>query len=101
MEIEHCVCLSWFSVGCESHEQDGETLSRTRVARHPKASGDPAMAFKPPLRRTGAVAPGSNVGSGLAAGDVTNTTEAFARRAEGFPRGTYQRRMPSLSINVL
>jgi hypothetical protein len=101
MDIEHCVCLSWFSVGCESHEQDGETLSPAHAARHPKASGDPAMALKPPLRRTGAGAPGSNVGSGLAAGDLTNTTEAFVQRAEGFPRGILQRRMPSLSINVL
>jgi len=28
MHIEHCVFLSWFSASPESHEQDGEKLSR-------------------------------------------------------------------------
>ena len=28
MDIEHCDFLSWFSRRGESHEQDGETLSR-------------------------------------------------------------------------
>jgi hypothetical protein len=27
MNVEHCDCLSWFSGKCESHKQDGETLS--------------------------------------------------------------------------
>jgi hypothetical protein len=31
--------------GSESHEQDGETLSRAQSARNETASGDPAMAF--------------------------------------------------------
>jgi hypothetical protein len=38
----------------ERHEQDGETLFRAGVPRPEKASGDPAMAFVPPVRRTGA-----------------------------------------------
>ena len=55
MDIEHCDFLSWFSRRGESHEQDGETLSRAAEPRARTASGDPAMAFEPPLRRTGAV----------------------------------------------
>jgi hypothetical protein len=43
MLIEHCFCLSWFSARSESHEQDGEKLSRIPDAT---ASGDPAMAFR-------------------------------------------------------
>jgi hypothetical protein len=33
MHIEHCIFLSWFSVGPESHEQDGEKLRAARKAR--------------------------------------------------------------------
>jgi hypothetical protein len=51
--IEHFDFLSWFSRRGERHEQDGETLSRATTPRIAKASGDPAMAFVPPLRRTG------------------------------------------------
>jgi hypothetical protein len=47
MNIEHCGFLSWFSDSCESHEQDGERLSRTRDPRPAPASSDPAMAFEP------------------------------------------------------
>jgi hypothetical protein len=43
MHIEHCLCLSWFPARSESHEQDGEKLSRIPDAT---ASGDPAMAFR-------------------------------------------------------
>jgi hypothetical protein len=32
MDIEHCVCLSCFSARTESHEQDGEKLSRVRAS---------------------------------------------------------------------
>jgi hypothetical protein len=46
MHIEHCVFLSWFSASPESHEQDGEKLSRVTAAREATASGDPAMAFR-------------------------------------------------------
>jgi hypothetical protein len=35
-----------FSGKPESHEQDGETLSRARFARNETASGDPAMASR-------------------------------------------------------
>ncbi len=47
MDIEHCVFLSWFSARPESHEQDGEKLSRvTARCGMRTASGDPAMAFR-------------------------------------------------------
>jgi len=46
MHIEHCGYLSWLSEGSESHEQDGEKLSRIAAKREATASGDPAMAFK-------------------------------------------------------
>jgi hypothetical protein len=46
MHIEHSVFLSWFSASPESHEQDGEKLSRVTAAREATASGDPAMAFR-------------------------------------------------------
>ena len=47
MHIEHCVFLSWFSASPESHEQDGEKLSRVTVRCGMRtASGDPAMAFR-------------------------------------------------------
>src|SRR6478752_10846064 len=49
MHIEHCIFLSWFSASPESHEQDGEKLSRVTAARRATASGDPAMAFEPCL----------------------------------------------------
>jgi hypothetical protein len=44
-----------FSEKPESHEQDGETLSRARFARNETASGDPAMASRSSIR----LAPGS------------------------------------------
>ena len=76
MDIEHWYFLSWLSRRGDGHEQDGETLSRAAVPRAGKASGDPAMAFEPPLRRTGAAfrdaAPGSNIGSAFAAGETTD-----------------------------
>jgi hypothetical protein len=54
VDIEHCIFLSWLSRRGDGHEQDGETLTRAAALRAGKASGDPAMAFEPPLRRTGA-----------------------------------------------
>jgi hypothetical protein len=52
MDIEHLIFLSWFSRRGDGHEQDGETLTRAAALRAGKASGDPAMAFEPPLRRS-------------------------------------------------
>src|SRR6266851_5538309 len=52
MDIEHCDCLSRFSRRGESHEQDGERLTRAKL-RSASASGDPAMAFGPSVERTG------------------------------------------------
>jgi hypothetical protein len=45
MNIEHFICLSWFSACPESHEQDGEKL-RVTAERERTASCDPAMAFQ-------------------------------------------------------
>src|ERR1700734_3798694 len=47
VNIKHCDCLSWFSAKCESHKQDGETLSAQQRCNAATASGDPAMAFGP------------------------------------------------------
>jgi hypothetical protein len=46
MHIEHFVFLSWFPASLESHEQDGEKLSRVTAVRKATVSGDPAMAFR-------------------------------------------------------
>src|SRR6185312_14239607 len=46
MHIEHCVFLSCFSASPESHEQDGEKLSRIVAMQRATASTDPAMAFR-------------------------------------------------------
>jgi hypothetical protein len=46
MHIEHFIFLSWFPASLESHEQDGEKLSRVTAVRKATASGDPAMAFR-------------------------------------------------------
>jgi hypothetical protein len=102
MDIEHCDCLSWFSDGSESHEQDGERLSRAAAPLPGKAPGDPAMALEPPLRRTGAIAPGSNIGG--ASGRRRNNgrlLKASGTSRAAAPRGIAQRRMPSFSINAL
>jgi hypothetical protein len=48
MNIEHGLSLSWFRRKGESHEQDGERLSRAALAPSKTASGDPAMAFDLP-----------------------------------------------------
>jgi hypothetical protein len=55
MDIKHWYFLSWLSRRGDDHEQDGETLSRAAKPRAGKVSRDPAMAFEPPLRRTGAL----------------------------------------------
>jgi hypothetical protein len=55
MDIEHWYFLSWFSRRGVGHEQDGETFFRAKPSLAKRASGDPAMAFEPPLRRTGAL----------------------------------------------
>jgi hypothetical protein len=50
MDIEHFGCLSWFAGSGESHEQDGEALTRAAkpcgIARPRSAPSDPAMAFE-------------------------------------------------------
>jgi hypothetical protein len=45
VNIEHFGFSLFGSGKRESHEQDGETLSRAHHARVETASGDPAMAF--------------------------------------------------------
>jgi hypothetical protein len=66
MDVEHSVFLSWFSGRGESHEQDGETLSRSAWLRVKSASGDPAMAFGPSIDTDGrSFAPASDLGSVL------------------------------------
>jgi hypothetical protein len=72
MDIEHSDRLSWFSRRGERHEQDGEILIRAVVPRAGKVSGDPAMAFVPPVRRTGALCARFKIGSAIAAGGKTD-----------------------------
>src|SRR6266508_3414389 len=63
MDIEHCDCLSRFSRRGESHEQDGERLTRAKP-RSASASSDPAMAFGPSVERTGRSSARLTIGSG-------------------------------------
>jgi hypothetical protein len=55
MDIEHWYFLSWLSRRGDGHEQDGETFFRAALSLAKRTSGDPAMAFEPSLKRTGAV----------------------------------------------
>src|SRR5262245_21435321 len=73
MHIEHFVFLSWFPASLESHEQDGEKLSRVTASREATASGDPAMAFRtlPCRRRRSSSAPAKSPAAPIAAG-LTN-----------------------------
>jgi hypothetical protein len=106
MHIEHSVFLSWFSGPPESHEQDGEKLSRVTVERGMRAaSGDPAMAFRAlPCRKRRSL-------SALACRRQRhrrriNTANEFfhsltERAGHWTLRGINYRRMPSFSIKVL
>jgi hypothetical protein len=49
VDVEHFGFLSWVLRKRESHEQDGETLSRA-FALNETASGDPAMALRSSVR---------------------------------------------------
>ena len=108
MHIEHCVFLSWFSARSESHEQDGEKLSRVTVEYGMRTvSGDPAMAFRAlPCRKRRTL-------SALAcrrqrhrrriksANAVSHSLHGNARGLERPARVQNYRRMPSFSIKVL
>ena len=106
MDIEHCVFLSWFSAGPESHEQDGEKLPRVTVeAGKRTASGDPAMAFRtlalsrdrtfsePACRRRRLR---RRINSECVTGIRSRNARGTCVRAD-----TNHRRMPSFSIKVL
>jgi hypothetical protein len=68
MDIKHFLRLSRFRGNGESHEQDGERLTRARV-RLASASSDPAMAFWPFRLMDGAIIRAvPDCGSILAAG---------------------------------
>jgi hypothetical protein len=81
--------------GAWGHEQDGEMLFAIMLrgaTSHPvTAASDPAMALRLRRGEPAPYAPGSIIGSGLAAGGAR---EMSARKFS-------QRRMPSLSINAL
>ena len=68
MNVKHCDGLSWFSRRGESHEQDGERLSRAATFRGRTASGDPAMASGPSWYRRTNNSLRRSVGSNPAAG---------------------------------
>jgi hypothetical protein len=75
MHIEHFVFLSCFSASSESHEQDGEKLSRITAMREATASGDPAMAFRtlPCRKRRSLSALAKLPAAPIAAGSIERT----------------------------
>src|SRR4029078_9962387 len=105
MHIEHCVFLSWFPASPESHEQDGEKLSRATAMRGANASGDPAMAFRTWLCARATLSPlPKPPAAPIAAGLIERSRPRAALRnapGESAPRGTNHRRMPSFSIKFL
>jgi hypothetical protein len=90
MNIEHCVFLSWFQAGPESHEQDGEKLSRVaaragceqRLAILPWRS-EPCLVARDDHYRLLLVA-----GDAIAAGSYERmrTRIRFTKRAGGMSR---------------
>src|SRR5688572_10673917 len=100
MDIEHFSLLSSVIRKPESHEQDGETLrAQARIAA---ASGDPAMALL--LQSVGTdrhFRPAYSAAAHSTGLPPTKRDEARLQRARRTARETVQRRMPSLSINVL
>jgi hypothetical protein len=106
MHIEHFVFLSWFPASLESHEQDGEKLSRVTALREATASGDPAMAFRtlPCRRRRSLSAPAKSPAAPIAAGSTSKRVHALlyeTRWAQRAPREINHRRIPSFSIKLL
>src|SRR5262249_22977521 len=102
MDVEHCLCLSRFSRRGESHEQDGERLSRASVARTKTASSDPAMALGPSLARTGDLRPSlKSATASLPDEMAADYTLRLMDARNGPARERSQRRMPSRSINDL
>jgi hypothetical protein len=100
MCIEHCDCLSWFSGLRESHEQDGERLSLAKALRIETASGDPAMAIGPSSDADGH-RPVALIGS-LLLPDKRRRHLAIRHGTRELSRAqTFQRRIPSRSINSL
>ena len=85
LDIEHCDCLSWFSRRCESHEQDGETLSAQQwpLPSLP-ASGDPAMALGPSCECDGPAARRSK-SAASAAGQMGGRIMRSATKRAGLP----------------
>src|SRR5215467_5761570 len=104
MNIEHCIFLSWFTASPESHEQDGEKLSRVAAMRRKTASGDPAMAFRTlPCRKGDPYRPLPFTGRAFRRRLNERTRPRVALRiALGqCPARKNHRRMPSFSIKFL
>jgi peptidoglycan/xylan/chitin deacetylase (PgdA/CDA1 family) len=100
MDIEHFGLLSSVIRKTESHEQDGETLRAN--ARIKRASGDPAMALLfQSVGTDGRFRPAYSAAAHSTGLPPTMRDEARLQRARRTARETLQRRMPSLSINVL
>ena len=101
MNVKHCRFLSWFSIGRESHEQDGETLGANDM-RPATASGDPAMALQPFGARmifSPAICPAASMLPDLTDSGRVRHPLKHARHVAA--QNLLQRRMPSLSISVL
>jgi hypothetical protein len=101
MHIEHFVFLSWFPASLESHEQDGEKLSRVTAVRGATASGDPAMAFEPSIERTGDYSARLAKSAAASLPDEQRSRPVSASKRASTPRTNLQRRIPSRSINDL
>src|SRR5215471_18478666 len=99
INIEHSRFLSWFSDGRKSHEQDGERLPHAGDLRLATASSDPAMAFGPSVWSAGTV---PRTGSAVSAAGLNGGRNPIRSNMRGSTRARFdQRRIPSLSINVL
>jgi hypothetical protein len=106
MHIEHFVFLSWFSASPESHEQDGEKLSRATATRENNSvwrscHGVSNLALSQE-RSLSALAklPAASIAAGL----IERSRHRDALRntpGSNAPRGTNHRRMPSFSIKFL
>jgi hypothetical protein len=107
MHIEHCVFLSCFSASPESHEQDGEKLSRIIAMRRATASSDPAMAFRTlPYRKRRSLSalaksPAAPIAAGLIRSKAACAFAALDAQNAQVLRGINHRRMPSFSIKFL
>jgi hypothetical protein len=96
MDIEHDLSLSWFRRKGESHEQDGERLSR---AATPPRRQHPAILPWPSISFDGAGPRPAVSAASLPDCDAEDFASVVSARE--FPAREFQRRIPRRSISVL